>query len=917
MKQVRRGLTLSALDVFIHHYFSLSWLREYIIDKKVYRFVHPDEEISYSLDENPIDRTQMYFDLMFLVRIGHEKYPTAVLLGEIMKLLDAIEGNYTRLKGKQPFSTPLNSIYFSIAISHKLSALQGDLATYWKQVANVPLHRQLEHNYYLEAKSAESKTLGYFVEGEFTKLLFRDELQGEMTETWLKMDIKLRSTLEKCMSRKDLIKYYRSLASEAKDEENLTLAEIWEDIAFKEEISLKDSSDYLMLAAWCHRRVSSKKRDVLLSPVIILWERVVSLLDMGFSSDFNHLRSCKREAQLGYEFEKTLIEIQQVEKQLTIRSSIDNNSNPFVNNLCELVSDIPKYFRANLRELLLTLSPIIDSDYNPEELRQLHKTFLGTQKSWKEFQLDWKTMIRSLIKALQIKDNLLVYYKDCPDLIAVIENRFVCYYESITNQFTKRKDSIQHCSEYLRIQFDKCESFRCWELFQSELLYHSIGSREKSSSSSASVHLEAIVVILQMQEFIAGCQQDYESKNTKYLSFSDKKEDQRRHLRDLEADFLKKINFLLEQLQNADISLLKRELTLEYLKALFEVYKVEMNYRRMADIYFRKSRFVKLNSTFLKVHEWLISNPMEDGANQPLEIKNWRKILELLRKLPHEDRKYFQDLMIWIINGLLAEKELDPLLLGSFQEQGYHRTDLFFSYFNLLKYYLPEKYFPQIDTAMETAKTMEIEQINLNHCTDLESRTITEINSLLKVEMQDLFEFTFNRCVFIPEKEKVPPPELFLRFLYLLPVLIAFQKKRVGLLREWGSWIRQRNDKRESQNLKLQEAFQCDNDILSSSIHNDEYYAQLNLWMICENFLEGDNSCPEFDESELISITRRFLTQSLDSIVDGNSKEKEIANCLGVVSLYLEYLEIELTNPENKVAEIEELGNKMTNLIFY
>jgi hypothetical protein len=82
------------------------------------------------------DHNQMYFDLMFLIRTAHERYPTAELLGQIMKHFDALEGNYTLRKGKQRFDSPLNSIYFSIAISNKLSAVNGDLATFWKQVAD-------------------------------------------------------------------------------------------------------------------------------------------------------------------------------------------------------------------------------------------------------------------------------------------------------------------------------------------------------------------------------------------------------------------------------------------------------------------------------------------------------------------------------------------------------------------------------------------------------------------------------------------------------------------------------------------------------------------------------------------------------------------------------------------------------------
>jgi hypothetical protein len=63
------------------------------------------------------------------------------------------------------------------------------------------------------------------------------------------------------------------------------------------------------------------------------------------------------------------------------------------------------------------------------------------------------------------------------------------------------------------------------------------------------------------------------------------------------------------------------------------------------------------------------------------------------------DREYFQALMILVINELLEGKEVDLLLLELFQEQKYRRNSLFFAYFNLFKYYLPDQYFGQIDAA--------------------------------------------------------------------------------------------------------------------------------------------------------------------------------------------------------------------------
>jgi hypothetical protein len=68
-------------------------------------------------------RAQTRFDLMFLVRTAHERTPTAEHILEIMKQFDAVEFNYTLIKNS-PYHT-VNSIYFAVGLSHKMSVLNG------------------------------------------------------------------------------------------------------------------------------------------------------------------------------------------------------------------------------------------------------------------------------------------------------------------------------------------------------------------------------------------------------------------------------------------------------------------------------------------------------------------------------------------------------------------------------------------------------------------------------------------------------------------------------------------------------------------------------------------------------------------------------------------------------------------------
>jgi hypothetical protein len=215
---------------------------------------------------------------------------------------------------------------------------------------------------------------------------------------------------------------------------------------------------------------------------------------------------------------------------------------------------------------------------------------------------------------------------------------------------------------------------------------------------------------------------------------------------------------------------------------------------------------------------------------------------------------------------------------------------------------------------------METEQVSLSDCTDPESTVITKMNYDLKVHLQHLFESTFYGDVFIPEKEKVRS-ERFLRFMYLFPVLVAFQKKQLGLLLEWESWITYLGSyDRKVLNVfqkKLLQAFQSGDSLLASINDDDHYYAQLNVWGVCDNFLEGRMSKRSSDEPKLVSTVREFVIKSMNRLSEDNAEDAEdvMRNCLPVAALYLEYLEIVMTNPKNNVSEIEELGIKMTKFI--
>jgi hypothetical protein len=447
-QQVRRGLTLSALNVFIRHYLSLSWLRGYIIDKKVSKMVYhnpeKDEEIqticrSGDTDANEAleclleDRKQMYFDLMFLVRIAHEWFPTVELFSEIMNHFDALEGNYTLIKRKRRFANPLTSIYFTVGSYHKIFTVQSDLSIYWKKVADITLEKQFLYDYYMEAKAEELKFIRGDTEDYLFDYRFQNDLQSKLIKTWLIADYQLCAVMEERKSRKDLIKYYEFLSHEAKNSGNLNLARNWEDVAWNEETNGHCPEAYLF-QAWILQRISSKKFDALLSPVAVLWQKVYDVIEGEYSSDFY----CKL-GQLTFEFEKTLIEIHKLENEI-IRFTIPNNSQ-FVCDVRDLFSEIPTCLRSHLLVILEHQRPFSYIDDN--DLAITEQCLQDIKTCFTEFQSDWETQLSSLIQTVQIRDELVALFKDCPDLLGLVESKFSCYYDELMKHFMTQKGDIE------------------------------------------------------------------------------------------------------------------------------------------------------------------------------------------------------------------------------------------------------------------------------------------------------------------------------------------------------------------------------------------------------------------------------------------------------------------------------------------
>jgi hypothetical protein len=235
MQRITPRISADAFKIFIHHYFSFSWLREFILEKRVFeivRYAYDDEEMEeYESGESEErlqafknDRVQMYSDLMFLIRVCLDDARTAEILFAIMGITDEVAERPTEL---------LKSIYFTKAIQRKISTPNQTLSQLWRKVRRIPLQDQSDYTYYCEAKLAEMELLGYNMEKNSQRTLSKHSGQTVLMK-WISSEFEFQEQTEREKTNQDLVKYFHSLASEAKLQGNETLAKRWEIISCDE-----------------------------------------------------------------------------------------------------------------------------------------------------------------------------------------------------------------------------------------------------------------------------------------------------------------------------------------------------------------------------------------------------------------------------------------------------------------------------------------------------------------------------------------------------------------------------------------------------------------------------------------------------------------------------------------------------------
>jgi hypothetical protein len=294
-QRVSPRLSTDAFKVFIHHYFSFSWLREFLLENRIFeivRYADVDEE-TYDEEETEMlqsvqnDWRQTIDDLMFLIRVCHDRTPTAQILFMIMKIIHESSQHYTNHGRSTEF---LNSIYFAIAIQEKISTPNKALAQSWKQILRIPLKEQSNNTCYLEARLKEATVNGYTAEKDLRRALGTISGKSILTR-WISSEHELQEQIERDRTTQHFGKYFEVLSNEARVQGDQELSQYWGKVSCNEMEHKRGDLD--LLRAWSLRRAKSP----IIGPI---WNEVLQLVKRNSSPEACQL------AKLAFETERSL-----------------------------------------------------------------------------------------------------------------------------------------------------------------------------------------------------------------------------------------------------------------------------------------------------------------------------------------------------------------------------------------------------------------------------------------------------------------------------------------------------------------------------------------------------------------------------------------------------------------------------------
>jgi hypothetical protein len=207
MPSTSRRLTSSAINIFIFYYFPLPWLREYLLNQRVW-IIHK-KEAEDEIEENVMkrddpyeirqavmtDKVRMREELMFLIQSCHSSGATPEILYEIMEIVSAIEGHRTLITRYRSEYNVVNSIHFNNAICSKVATANETVSSCWQKVARIPLKEQLEHSCYFEAKKEEYKHFGYACDKDLE--VINADVGKKVLREWIENEYKFRVNKQK------------------------------------------------------------------------------------------------------------------------------------------------------------------------------------------------------------------------------------------------------------------------------------------------------------------------------------------------------------------------------------------------------------------------------------------------------------------------------------------------------------------------------------------------------------------------------------------------------------------------------------------------------------------------------------------------------------------------------------------------
>jgi hypothetical protein len=438
MFKVSRKGSEAALQVFLKHYYNLSWIREFVLKCK-FKFLLKSEDDS----DNPIF-DEMVNDLYFLIRSSIEFYPTSRIMWLLTNILDDLKELNIR-----SFHEDVKEVYFYASIMSQTSAAEPAMSKLWLQVAMIPLRNQKDYNMYAVAKLEEAKSLGYPTKTWKSVLMnadWEDDKAGETVDKGLKehilmkyleMEWKNSYQGEALKTKTDWIQYLHSLTKIAENEKDESLHKIHKEVVdswnLVISLELQDVSDHQpFIRAYCGTMAIATRS--LKSPIWMLWDRLHRIdFPSGYSQSdciqlFNFLEN------LTLVWEKITLEFDVLQQKIT---QLPLNQSKTISSLTEeMLNQISKAIQllcssGNIRTLNTELDKITKKDLSGF-LREVINGHLLLEKKMhviiRNSQDEFPSFTLSFLKECEdYRSNFMKAYQDFQEMdpINLRENLFV------------------------------------------------------------------------------------------------------------------------------------------------------------------------------------------------------------------------------------------------------------------------------------------------------------------------------------------------------------------------------------------------------------------------------------------------------------------------------------------------------------